>query len=68
MLTGKNIKVYEADTRDFSALIRIFESESQTKPIHSVIHLAGLKAVGESVAKPHRELTHIPCYARMPCL
>jgi UDP-glucose 4-epimerase len=55
MLTGKNVRFYEADTRDYSALVRIFESECRSKPIHSVIHLAGLKAVGESVAKPHRK-------------
>lgn len=56
MLTGKRVKVYEADTRDYEAMMGVFAKEKATgKPIHSVVHLAGLKAVGESVAKPHSE-------------
>ncbi|MBP5330335.1 MAG: UDP-glucose 4-epimerase GalE [Lachnospiraceae bacterium] len=47
-LTGKTVKFYEADIRDRAALDRIFAENS----IDSVIHFAGLKAVGESVAKP----------------
>ena len=47
-LTGKQIKFYEADIRDRAALDRIFAENK----IDSVIHFAGLKAVGESVAKP----------------
>lgn len=47
-ITGKKIKFYNADMRDREAMERIF-SENQ---IDSVIHFAGLKAVGESVAKP----------------
>lgn len=47
-ITGKKIKFYEADILDETALERIFSQES----IESVIHFAGLKAVGESVAKP----------------
>ena len=47
-LTGKSVKFYEADIRDRAALDRIF---SENK-IDSVIHFAGLKAVGESVSKP----------------
>ena len=47
-LTGKDILFYEADIRDRAVLDRIFEEH----PIDAVIHFAGLKAVGESVAKP----------------
>ncbi|MGB4465460.1 MAG: SDR family NAD(P)-dependent oxidoreductase, partial [Eubacteriales bacterium] len=47
-ITGKSVKFYEADMRDASALRKIF---SENK-IDSVIHFAGLKAVGESVDKP----------------
>ena len=47
-ITGKTLKFYEADILNRDALIRIFETES----IDSVIHFAGLKAVGESVEKP----------------
>ncbi|MBQ5325435.1 MAG: UDP-glucose 4-epimerase GalE [Oscillospiraceae bacterium] len=47
-ITGKDVKFYKADILDKAALEEIFEKES----IESVIHFAGLKAVGESVAKP----------------
>lgn len=47
-LTGKTLTFYEADIRDKEALEQIFSKEK----IDSVIHFAGLKAVGESVAKP----------------
>ncbi len=47
-LTGQKIKFYEADIRDRKAMDRIFEENS----IDSVIHFAGLKAVGESTQKP----------------
>ena len=47
-ITGKSVKFYNADIRDAAAMNEIFEKES----IDSVIHFAGLKAVGESVAKP----------------
>ena len=47
-ITGKKVTFYKADIRDAEALNEIFEKES----IDSVIHFAGLKAVGESVAKP----------------
>ena len=47
-ITGKKIKLYEGDVRDAKLLDRIF---SENK-IDSVIHFAGLKAVGESCAKP----------------
>lgn len=47
-ITGKKVKFYENDVRDKEALRKIF---SENK-IDSVIHFAGLKAVGESVRKP----------------
>ena len=47
-ITGKDLKFYKADIRDREALNEIFENEE----IESVIHFAGLKAVGESVQKP----------------
>lgn len=47
-ITGKQLTFVEADVRDKSALAKIFRGQS----ISAVIHFAGLKAVGESVAKP----------------
>ncbi len=47
-LTGKDFKFYECDIRDREGLDKIF---SENK-IDAVIHFAGLKAVGESCAKP----------------
>ncbi len=47
-ITGKSLKFYKADLLDREAMESIFEKES----IDAVIHFAGLKAVGESVAKP----------------
>ena len=47
-LTGKSLRFYEGDVRDEALLRKIFAENE----IHSVIHFAGLKAVGESVAKP----------------
>ena len=47
-ITGKHVPFYKADILDRDALNEIFEKES----IDSCIHFAGLKAVGESVAKP----------------
>ncbi len=49
-LTGKTLKFYEADVRDEEALRKIFKENT----IDCVIHFAGLKAVGESVAQPWR--------------
>ncbi|MEI3339027.1 MAG: UDP-glucose 4-epimerase GalE [Eubacterium sp.] len=46
--TGKSVKFYKADVRDAKALDEIFAKEA----VEAVIHFAGLKAVGESVAKP----------------
>ena len=48
MLTGKTVKFYEGDVRDEALLRKIFAENE----ISCVIHFAGLKAVGESVAKP----------------
>ncbi len=47
-ITGKTVTFYEADLLDRAALDKIFDNEK----IDAVIHFAGLKAVGESVAKP----------------
>ena len=47
-ITGHEIPFVEADVRDQSVLDDVFTTYS----IDSVIHFAGLKAVGESVAKP----------------
>ncbi len=47
-ITGKKCKFYEVDIRDAEDLIKVFNENE----IDSVIHFAGLKAVGESVYKP----------------
>ncbi len=47
-IVGKKIKFYKEDVRDREAMRRIFTENK----IDAVIHFAGLKAVGESVAKP----------------
>ncbi|MFY1026305.1 UDP-glucose 4-epimerase GalE [Actinobacillus seminis] len=47
-ITGKSVKFYQGDILDSVLLAKIF-AENQIK---SVIHFAGLKAVGESVRKP----------------
>lgn len=47
-ITGKRPHFVEADVCDESAMRTLFE----TYPIDSVIHFAGLKAVGESMVKP----------------
>ncbi len=49
-LTGKDLTFYEGDVRDEALLRKIFASHD----IGCVIHFAGLKAVGESVAQPWR--------------
>ena len=49
-LAGKNFSFIQADVRDGAALDRIFAEHR----IDGVIHFAGLKAVGESVAQPLR--------------
>lgn len=47
-ITGKEAKFYKGDILDRDILKKVLESET----IESCIHFAGLKAVGESVAKP----------------
>lgn len=47
-ITGKKVPFYKVDILDREDMNEIFEKES----IDSVIHFAGLKAVGESVSKP----------------
>jgi UDP-glucose 4-epimerase len=47
-LVGAPVRCIEADIRDAPSMRAAFGST----PIHAVIHLAGLKAVGESVEKP----------------
>ena len=47
-ITGAELPLHEADIRDRAALDAILASQQ----IDAVIHFAGLKSVGESVAKP----------------
>ena len=47
-LTGKKVRFVKCDLMDQAGLDRLFMKEKFT----AVIHFAGLKAVGESVAKP----------------
>ena len=47
-ITGKEVPFYQTDIRDREGLEAIFTKEDIT----ACIHFAGLKAVGESVAKP----------------
>jgi UDP-glucose 4-epimerase len=47
-IIGKEIPFYECDIRDAEGLAKVFDAHK----FDAVIHFAGLKAVGESVAKP----------------
>ncbi|MBQ1464713.1 MAG: UDP-glucose 4-epimerase GalE [Ruminococcus sp.] len=47
-ITGKSVTTYELDIKDTGKLENVFKDND----ISAVIHFAGLKAVGESVAKP----------------
>lgn len=47
-ITGKPVRFYQNDVRDYASLRKIFEENT----IEAVIHFAGLKAVGESVREP----------------
>ena len=47
-MTGRDFAFFEAGLRDRAALERVFDGHA----IDAVIHFAGLKAVGESVARP----------------
>ncbi|AYA78059.1 UDP-glucose 4-epimerase GalE [Bacillus sp. Y1] len=49
-ITGKAFKFYQVDLLDKQAVEKVFEENE----IDSVIHFAGLKAVGESVEQPLR--------------
>ena len=48
LITGKKVSFYEGDVRDRKIMQQIFDEHK----IDWVIHFAGLKAVGESCAKP----------------
>ncbi len=47
-ITGKDVKFYIGDCRDEQLMDKVFKEND----IDSVIHFAGLKAVGESCSKP----------------
>ncbi len=47
-ITGKSVVFHQVDITDSAKLETVF----QQHPIDGIIHFAGLKAVGESVAKP----------------
>ena len=49
-LTGKKIAFHQVDLLDVAALATVFATAS----VEAVVHFAGLKAVGESVAQPLR--------------
>lgn len=49
-ITGRTLLFYRADIRDKAALLEILKRH----PVSAVVHFAGLKAVGESVAQPLR--------------
>lgn len=49
-ITGKSVTFYQGDVLNKAFLQKVFTDHT----IHSVIHFAGLKAVGESVAQPLR--------------
>ena len=49
-ITGRTLVFYRADIRDKAALLEILKRH----PVSAVVHFAGLKAVGESVAQPLR--------------
>ena len=54
-LTGRTVQLEEGDVRDAALLDRLFEESCASgRPIEAVIHFAGLKAVGESIAEPLR--------------
>ena len=54
-LAGCPVQLVEGDVRDAALLDRLFaDANASGQPIDAVIHFAGLKAVGESVAEPLR--------------
>ena len=48
-ITGKEVPFFKVDIRDKEGLGKVLDS----RDIYACIHFAGLKAVGESVAKPY---------------
>ena len=56
-IAGRELPFHEADVRDAQALRAIFASE----PVDAVLHFAGLKAVGESLAEPLRYFDNNVC-------
>jgi UDP-glucose 4-epimerase len=68
-ITGKRPPFYKIDLRDRAALDAVFQEHQ----IASVIHFAGLKAVGESIAEPLRyyenniESTIALCFVMAKC-
>ncbi len=54
-LAGRSVNLHEGDIRNAEHLDRCFTyATASGQPIEAVIHFAGLKAVGESVAEPLR--------------
>ena len=49
-ITGKNLEFYQVDLLDWEGLEAVFARNS----VEAVVHFAGFKAVGESVAQPLR--------------
>jgi UDP-glucose 4-epimerase len=70
-ITGKSFPFYTIDICDEDALSLVFEEHN----FDSVIHFAGLKAVGESVSRPFNVLQKqpgfdfntLPGYAEVSC-
>ena len=59
-ITGKDLRFYKVDIRDKEGLNEVFDKED----VESVIHFAGLKAVGESVQKHRRNNYSLRCYEK----
>ena len=54
-LAGRPVQLIEGDVRNAPLIDQLFsEAHASSQPIEAVIHFAGLKAVGESVAEPLR--------------
>ena len=54
-LSSEKLELVRGDIRDTAVIERLFcEAKAANNPIEAVIHFAGLKAVGESVADPLR--------------
>lgn len=49
-IAGKPVTFHQVDIRDRTGLSEVFQQHQ----VHAVIHFAGLKSVGESVAQPLR--------------